>query len=299
MALAGLPRFGVVLRVLLSLVLLVVLLNVVLFIALNNLHQSDTNTTTTASDTIVSDQACPVYTTVAQYRDAYNTDPSRSGDIESTTTARKQWWSRSGLSLLSGLSAPATRKLYHTILPRCLLRSDKHYTHLNACERARVAYAARQAAKQYARERGDIGVRMYSALFDFWRTWMARGLRAAWALPNTDKYAKHFWKYSARKVLTNMKKEGKLRTDGDVDGDVKVMQECLNIEARPDMLWNSDKCEMVCETILQSAFRTNEQVNEVVENLALLEKQASQFANDARKSMNSLRGNDETRKNEL
>lgn len=76
---------------------------------------------------------------------------------------RKHWY--------GDLDARATRELYHELLPRHLLEDDA----IELAERARLAVAARRAARLYARERALLPVSLSCELYDGWRTFMKQG----------------------------------------------------------------------------------------------------------------------------
>jgi len=69
------------------------------------------------------------------------------------------------------LDARETRELYHELLPRQLLENDA----IDLAERARLAVAARRAARLYARERALLPVSLSCELLDGMRTLMKKG----------------------------------------------------------------------------------------------------------------------------
>jgi len=73
--------------------------------------------------------------------------------------------------LWGDLDACATRQLYHELLPTQLLEDERIPTH----ERARLAVAARRAARLYARERGTLPVALSSGLLDGMRVLIQQG----------------------------------------------------------------------------------------------------------------------------
>lgn len=76
---------------------------------------------------------------------------------------RKHWF--------GDLDARATRELYHELLPRHLLEDDA----IELAERARLAVAARRAARLYARERALLPVALSCEFYDGMRTFMKQG----------------------------------------------------------------------------------------------------------------------------
>ena len=74
--------------------------------------------------------------------------------------------------LWGDLDACATRRLYHELLPTQLLEEDSS---LPMPERARLAVAARRAARLYARERGTLPVSLSSGLLDGMRALLQQG----------------------------------------------------------------------------------------------------------------------------
>lgn len=99
------------------------------------------------------------FTTVEELRDFYG--------------PRQNWW--------GDYNARETRELYHSLLPTRLL--DAEYVHPGAHtveERARMAVAARRAAKMYARERGLLPVTLASQLLDGMRVFCAKSTRGTW-----------------------------------------------------------------------------------------------------------------------
>jgi hypothetical protein len=80
--------------------------------------------------------------------------------------AQRPWW--------GDLSAEATRELYHTLLPRSLL--GLHEAGLMRPEElAPLAYQARKAAKEYARERCTLPGRLLAKCFDGYRSFKKHG----------------------------------------------------------------------------------------------------------------------------
>jgi hypothetical protein len=83
---------------------------------------------------------------------------------------KQNWW--------GDFDARQTRELYHSLLPTNLLDAELQLPGGQAGtveERARMAVAARRAAKMYARERGVLPVSLASQLLDGVRVFCARG----------------------------------------------------------------------------------------------------------------------------
>jgi hypothetical protein len=72
------------------------------------------------------------------------------------------------------LDAATTRRLYKCLLPVALLELCEA-GHVPPVELAPLAYRARVAAKLYARERSQVPVRMFAAMFDGYRQWRKYG----------------------------------------------------------------------------------------------------------------------------
>jgi hypothetical protein len=72
------------------------------------------------------------------------------------------------------LDAATTRRLYKCLLPVALLELYEA-GHVPPMELAPLAYRARVAAKLYARERSQVPVRMFAAMFDGYRQWRKYG----------------------------------------------------------------------------------------------------------------------------
>ncbi|ETO28543.1 hypothetical protein RFI_08587 [Reticulomyxa filosa] len=131
-----------------------------------------------------------------------------------------------------------TRSLYNKILPRCLLEQKgvpicKRYYICAWYDLAKIAHQSRNVAKYYARERGNLRVKLYSYWVDFSRSF-------SFDQPSPAK----FWNYSIKKLLESKK---------------DLTDEKRNDHSQKN-LW-SEQCESVCEHILESAFRTNEELN--------------------------------------
>jgi hypothetical protein len=77
---------------------------------------------------------------------------------------RQSWW--------GDLSPAEGRELYHSLLPFSLLNSSTPYT---LCERARLAVAARRAARLYVRERTVLPATIGCKLLDGARTLLSQG----------------------------------------------------------------------------------------------------------------------------
>lgn len=80
-------------------------------------------------------------------------------------TNKNKWW--------GDLDAETTRILYHTLLPRALIRL--HAQGLEPEALAPLAYEARVAAKRYARERCRVPARMMAVIYDGLRHWRKYG----------------------------------------------------------------------------------------------------------------------------
>ena len=86
---------------------------------------------------------------------------------------RQNWW--------GDYNARETRELYKSLLPTRLLDAEYVYPGAHTVEeRARVAVAARRAAKMYARERGLLPVSLASQLLDGMRVFCAKNTRGTW-----------------------------------------------------------------------------------------------------------------------
>ena len=86
---------------------------------------------------------------------------------------RQNWW--------GDYNARETRELYKSLLPTRLLDAEYVYPGAHTVEeRARVAVAARRAAKMYARERGLLPVSLASQLLDGMRVFCAKSTRGTW-----------------------------------------------------------------------------------------------------------------------
>lgn len=124
------------------------------------------------------------------------TVPSPSGNYSFTTVdqlrefygPRQNWW--------GDFDARQTRELYHSLLPTRLLDAELQLPGAHTVEeRARMAVAARRAAKMYARERGVLPVTLASQLLDGMRvfctsgSWQPDGLSEEQIIA---KYAKQF-----------------------------------------------------------------------------------------------------------
>lgn len=80
-------------------------------------------------------------------------------------TNKNKWW--------GDLDAETTRILYHTLLPRALIRL--HAQGLEPEALAPLAYEARVAAKRYARERCRVPARVMAVIYDGLRHWRKYG----------------------------------------------------------------------------------------------------------------------------
>jgi hypothetical protein len=76
--------------------------------------------------------------------------------------------------LWGDLDSVSSRKLYHVLLPRALLGLHELGV-MDLEDLAPLAYEARVAAKQYARERCAVPGRLGAMLFDGWRQWRSYG----------------------------------------------------------------------------------------------------------------------------
>lgn len=86
---------------------------------------------------------------------------------------RQNWW--------GDYNARETRDLYKSLLPTRLLDAEYVYPGAHTVEeRARMAVAARRAAKMYARERGLLPVSLASQLLDGVRVFCAKSTRGTW-----------------------------------------------------------------------------------------------------------------------
>ena len=86
---------------------------------------------------------------------------------------RQNWW--------GDYNARETRELYKSLLPTRLLDAEYVYPGAHTVEeRARMAVAARRAAKMYARERGLLPVSLASQLLDGMRVFCAKSTRGTW-----------------------------------------------------------------------------------------------------------------------
>lgn len=87
---------------------------------------------------------------------------------------KNKWW--------GDLDNETARKLYHFLLPRVLLRLVHETSGLSPDELAPLAFEARVAAKEYARERCNVPGRMFAMAFDGFRhlkkygEWSSKGM---------------------------------------------------------------------------------------------------------------------------
>lgn len=93
---------------------------------------------------------------------------------------RQNWW--------GDFDARQTRELYHSLLPTRLLEEDLR---LSVEERARMAVAARRAARLYARERGALPVTLACQLLDGLRVFCAQGTWQPDGLSEEQIFAKY------------------------------------------------------------------------------------------------------------
>jgi hypothetical protein len=158
------------------------------------------------------------------------------------TTLRKIF-GRNKNKLWGDLDPETTRILYHTLLPRALLRL--HTQGLTPDELAPLAYEARCAAKQYARERCNVPGRVASVMFDgvrhvkIYGKWSSKGL--TWD---------QIWEKYEQQVLEDLMASLK---DGSEDGTHMVSS--ANVK---------DLTTQVCKRILERSCSTNGLVDRVV-----------------------------------
>lgn len=135
-------------------------------------------------------------------------------------------------SLIQGLNARESRKLYHELLPNCIADSPK-YSHLSLCEKAQKAFLARKANKQYIRERSNLLVSSFAKIMDYWRHYDVNGASDI-----------SLWNRKAQQIGN---------------------KQCVIHDAneQSNLLWNDEKCANVCMNVLKSSTKTNEWVDEV------------------------------------
>jgi hypothetical protein len=145
--------------------------------------------------------------------------------------------------LWGDLDPETTRILYHTLLPRALLRL--HAQGLTPDELAPLAYEARCAAKQYARERCNLPGRVASMMFDGVRhvksygKWSSKGL--TWD---------QIWEKYEQQVLEDLMASFE---NGSEDGTSVVSTASVK-----------DLTTQVCKKILERSCSTNGLVDRVV-----------------------------------
>lgn len=133
-----------------------------------------------------------------------------------------------------------SRRLYHTLLPRALIGLYKQG--LQPDELAPLAFEARKAAKEYARERCNVPGRLLAMAYDGFRhlktygSWSSNGL--TW---------EEIWSKYELQV-----KEEILELWGDGQGPC------------PSAIANADLSSKVCLKILERSCITNEQINRLV-----------------------------------
>lgn len=101
--------------------------------------------------------------------------------------------------LWGDLDNETARRLYHTLLPRVLLKVTSN-SEIREDELAHLAYQARLAAKQYARERCNVPGRMFAMAFDGFRHWKAYGNWSTKGMTWDE-----VWEKYEREVISNMK----------------------------------------------------------------------------------------------
>jgi len=100
--------------------------------------------------------------------------------------------------LWGDLDNETARRLYHTLLPRVLLKVTSN-SEIREDELAHLAYQARLAAKQYARERCNVPGRMFAMAFDGFRHWKAYGNWSTKGMTWDE-----VWEKYEREVISNM-----------------------------------------------------------------------------------------------
>lgn len=185
--------------------------------------------------------------------------------------------------LWGDLDNETARKLYHTLLPRVLLRvqetKDLHYSEITPDELARLAYQARVAAKEYARERCNVPGRIFAMAFDGFRhlkqygKWSAKGMSwdEVW-----EKYAREIQEeilYSVQHEPDPMSEFASLKLED------LTKQVCLRILERScktndtiDRLFlKDDLVEGSAPDVLLIAQRFDQEINDLIES-SLCEK---------------------------
>lgn len=160
-----------------------------------------------------------------EIRNALATDVSTLRDIFGEN--RNKFW--------GDLDNETARKLYHTLLPRVLLRvKGDAKNDITPDELAHLAYQARVAAKQYARERCNVPGRIFAMAFDGFRhfkkygKWSSKGMSwdEVW-----EKYA------------------------------LEIQEEILMSSENIDGLTRSDLTKQVCLRILERSCKTNDAID--------------------------------------
>eukprot|EP00483_Globobulimina_turgida_P009836 UN09855 len=180
---------------------------------------------------------CEIYTTLEQLRDKFGSNE---------------------YSLIQGLNARESRRLYHKLLPKCIINSPK-YQSLSICEKAHKAFLARQANKKYTRERSNILVSCFAKIMDFWRHRRIDGA--------THTY---LWNRKAKKINA---------------------KQCIideNENNKRHVLWNDSKCQNVCAQMLKSSTRTNKVVDELFGGIKSENNQAKKSNTDTTETHNEL-----------
>ena len=133
-------------------------------------------------------------------------------------------------SILFGLNGRESRKLYHELLPECIVESEK-FSHFSTCQKAKISFMSRKAIKKYVREKSGILSSVYAKFMDYWRHGKVEGVK------DVD-----LWNKKAKKIGAN---------------------ECVidNEEKSKHILWSDFKCESVCHQILKSSLKTNKFVD--------------------------------------
>eukprot|EP01084_Bolivina_argentea_P084737 153205_1 len=175
----------------------------------NKLKSEDTEIPINSKQKI---EDCEIYTTLQQLRDKFGSNQ---------------------YSLIQGLNARESRRLYHKLLPKCIINSPR-YESLSICEKAHKAYSARQADKKYTRERSNLLVSLSAKLLDLWRHKRFDGA--------TDTY---LWNKKAKKL------------------NVKECVIDIYEKNKKEVIWNNNKCSNVCVAMLKSSTKTNKQVDEL------------------------------------
>jgi hypothetical protein len=194
-------------------------------------------------------EAAEVAGTIEALRAMYGTSPTFWGDLD----------------------ASQTRSLYHELLPRALERHEKHLGFADGAgppqadaaasskdieARARLASAARRAAKLYVRERSILPARIAAHVYDAVRCKMQLG-RFAWSGMTVD----DVWTKYEQQILRECYAE-----EADLGADDALESDLDDDEYRMLRL-GIDEAEVarrVGERILQRACRTNAHLDDVL-----------------------------------